>query len=242
TEKARARDFCCGRPGADRRCPKKLTGPVRGGPGPCYADRPVCLSPCRSAGSPRFGGGGGWMTLSDEDRRLVGFWAADCAERVLPLFEAKAPSDTRPREAIEGIRAFARGGKRTAQLRSLAWAAHAAAREVGDPVATAAARAASLAAATAYMHALATPHQAKHALGPAVYGARARELAAADVPTVGDEESRWAIAHASPAVREVVQRMPVRGPGRSRLDVLFFRLDAGLRAAQHPGQQSADAR
>ena len=30
------------------------------------------------------------MTLSEEDRRLVGLWAADCAERVLPLFEAKA--------------------------------------------------------------------------------------------------------------------------------------------------------
>jgi len=51
----------------------------------------------------------GGMTLSEEDRRLIGLWAADCAERVLPLFEAKAPSDTRPREAIEGIRAFALG-------------------------------------------------------------------------------------------------------------------------------------
>jgi len=54
----------------------------------------------------------GWMTLSEADRRLVGPWAADCAERVLPLFEAKAPSDTRPRQAIEGIRAFAAGEKR----------------------------------------------------------------------------------------------------------------------------------
>jgi hypothetical protein len=52
----------------------------------------------------------GGMTLSEEDRRLVGLWAADCAERALPLFEVKAPSDTRPREAIEGIQAFARGG------------------------------------------------------------------------------------------------------------------------------------
>src|SRR5262249_40526628 len=130
----------------------------------------------------------GGMTLSDEDRRIVGFWAADCAERVLPLFEAKAPSDTRPREAIEGIRVFARGGKRTAQLRSLAWAAYAAAREVADPAATAAARATGLAAATAYMHALATSHQAKHVLGPAAYGALARELAAVNDHSVGDEE------------------------------------------------------
>jgi hypothetical protein len=171
----------------------------------------------------------GPMTLTEEDLRLVGLWAADCAERVLPLFEAKAPSDTRPREAIEGIRAFARGGKRTARLRSLALAALAAAREVGDPVATAAARAAGLAASAAYMHALATPDQAKHALGPAVYGARAREFAAADDPSVGDEEIRWAIEHASPAVREVVRRYPARGPGRSRLEGLYYRLDAGLR-------------
>jgi hypothetical protein len=97
------------------------------------------------------------LTLSDEDRRRIALWAADCAERVLPLFEAKAPADTRPRKAIEGTRAFARGGKRTGQLRSLAWAAHAAAREVGDPVATAAARAAAHAAASPYIHALGDP-------------------------------------------------------------------------------------
>ena len=171
----------------------------------------------------------GPMTLTQEDLRLVGLWAADCAERVLALFEAKAPSDTRPREAIEGIRAFARGGRRTARLRSLALAALAAAREVGDPAATAAARAAGLAAASAYMHALATLDQAKHALGPAVYGARAREFAAADDPSVGDGEIRWAIEHASPAVHEVVRRFPARSPGRSRLDALYYQLDAGLR-------------
>jgi len=173
----------------------------------------------------------GRMTLSEEDRRLVGLWAADCAERVLPLFEEKAPSDARPREAIEGIRAFARGGKRTAKLRSLALAAYAAAREVSDPSATAAARAAGLAAATAYMHALATLDQAKHILGPVVYGARARELAAVNDPSTGDEEIRWAIKHASLTVREVLRRMPVRGSGRSRLDALYYHLDAGLRSS-----------
>jgi len=169
------------------------------------------------------------MTLTEEDLRLVGLWAADCAERALPLFEAKASTDTRPREAIEGIRAFARGGKRTARLRSLALAALAAAREVEDPVATAAARAAGLAASSAYMHPLATLDQAKHALGPAVYGARARDFAAPDDPRAGEEEIRWASEHASPAVREVVRRYPARGPGRSRLDALYFQLDAGLR-------------
>lgn len=30
------------------------------------------------------------ITLTEDERRLIGFWAANCAERVLPLFEAKA--------------------------------------------------------------------------------------------------------------------------------------------------------
>ena len=61
----------------------------------------------------------GCMTLSEDERRLIALWAADCAERVLQLFEAKAACDTRPREAIEGGRDFGRGARRTARLRSL---------------------------------------------------------------------------------------------------------------------------
>ncbi|WP_329571840.1 putative immunity protein [Kitasatospora sp. NBC_01266] len=179
------------------------------------------------------------VTITDEDRRSLGLWAADCAERVLPLFEAKAPSDSRPREAIEGIRVFARDGKRTRQLRTLAVAALAAAREVGDPAATAAARAAGYAAATPFIHPLATPHQAKHALGPAMYVALARELAAGDDTgvdaeadadaDVGDAEIRWAIEHAPPAVRGILRQLPVFSPGRSRLDGFRHQLDAALR-------------
>jgi hypothetical protein len=36
-------------------------------------------------------------------------FAADCAERALPIFEASYPYDKRPRLAIEAARAFARG-------------------------------------------------------------------------------------------------------------------------------------
>ncbi|MFD3548840.1 putative immunity protein [Streptomyces sp. NPDC058655] len=169
------------------------------------------------------------VTISEEDRRLLGLWAADCAERALPLFEARAPSDSRPREAIEGIRAFARAGKRTARLRDLAFAALAAAREVGDPVATAAARSAGYAAASPYIHPLATPHQAKHALAPAMYVARARELAAGDDTAAGDAEIRWAVEHAPPAVRGLLRQMPVFTPGRSRLDAYRHQLESALR-------------
>ena len=66
------------------------------------------------------------QTLSESDRRLVAVWAADCAERVLELFEAEAPGDSRPRDAIARQRAFARGELRVGPPRSLAFRAHAA--------------------------------------------------------------------------------------------------------------------
>jgi hypothetical protein len=64
------------------------------------------------AGSARILGVGrkpGALTLSEDDRRVLAVWAADCADRTLSLFEDQVPSDPRPREAIEGLRAFARG-------------------------------------------------------------------------------------------------------------------------------------
>lgn len=100
---------------------------------------------------------------------------------------------------------------------------------MGDPAATAAARAAGYAAATAYTHPLATPYQVRHLLGPASYEAWACELAGGGDPSVGEEEIRWAIELASNAVREVVRRFPGVGPGRSRLSALFHHLDEGLR-------------
>ncbi|MGW9270991.1 putative immunity protein, partial [Microbacterium sp. NPDC055599] len=47
--------------------------------------------------------------MTEGQRRTVAVWAADCADRVLPLFEAEAPGDDRPRDAIARTRAFARG-------------------------------------------------------------------------------------------------------------------------------------
>jgi hypothetical protein len=44
-------------------------------------------------------------TLADSDHQLLALWAAVCAEHVLHLFEAVQPSDPRPRQATEQIRA-----------------------------------------------------------------------------------------------------------------------------------------
>ncbi|WP_327675514.1 putative immunity protein [Kitasatospora sp. NBC_00458] len=188
------------------------------------------------------------VSISDDDRRLLALWTADCAERALALFEAEAPGDTRPREAVEGARAFAREGRRTALLRARAHAALAAAREVDDPAAAAAARAAGYAAASPYIHPLATPHQVKHALEPAVHAALALELAAGAGavgggagggavvggaapagPAVGEGEIRRAAEHAPPAVRALVGRFPECAPGRTRPAVLRRQLDEALR-------------
>lgn len=171
-----------------------------------------------------------YFTLSLQSLRVIGGWAADCAERSLSVYEGHASSDSRPRAAIEGIREFAAGGRRTARLRTLALAAHAAAREVGDPAAAAAARAAGAAAASAYTHPLVDVHQTKHVVGSAAYAALALELDHGGDPSIGDCEVRRAIDSAPSEAREVLLQMPARQPGKSRLDTFLYQLDAGIRA------------
>lgn len=175
-----------------------------------------------------------YFTLTLESLRAIGGWAADCADRALSVFETRAGSDSRPSAAIEGIREFAGGNKRTARLRSLAVAANAAAREISDPAAAAAARAAGLAAASAYTHPLADVHQTKHVVGPAAYAALAVELDHDGDPRVADGEIRWAIEHAPSEAREVLLQMPARQAGKSRLDMILYELDAGIRAQTSP--------
>ena len=142
----------------------------------------------------------GALTLSEADRRVLAVWAADCAERVLPLFEAEAPGDPRPREAIDGLRAFARGELRVGPARALAARAHAAAREVASPVATAAARATG--------HAVATAHMAAHARGVPAYASIAAAGAAPGDPSAAATEVNWAIGHATPSVRAILRKLP----------------------------------
>jgi hypothetical protein len=141
------------------------------------------------------------QTLSEADRRIVAAWAGDCAERVLGLFEAEAPADRRPREAIARLRAFSRGELGVAEARRR-FVAHAAAREVSDPAAAAAARAAAQAASI--------PHMGAHALGAAAYAAKAAGLAAPGTEAVSDE-IRWQLDHMSTAVRAALRQLPPVG-------------------------------
>lgn len=169
------------------------------------------------------------IDLNLDQLRAIAGWAADCAERALPVYEAFIGSDKRPREAIEGIRDFAAGGNRSAQLRKIALAALSAAREIGDPAAAAAARAACLAASSAYTHPLADVEQTKHIVGPAAYAALAMELSQGGNEGIGDAEVRWSIEHAPREAREVLVLMDARNVGKSRLDRLMYDLDREIR-------------
>jgi hypothetical protein len=142
----------------------------------------------------------GALTLEEDDRRVLAVWAADVAERVLALFEAQAPGDPRPREAIDGVRAFALGEMRIGPVRALSARAHAAARDVADPAAVVAARAAGQAAGTA--------HMAAHARGAAVYAAKAAGLATPGNPGAIADETAWQLAHAPIAVLDILRKLP----------------------------------
>lgn len=146
------------------------------------------------------------QTLSEADRRVVAVWAADCAERVLGVFEAEAPGDSRPRDAIARLRAFARGELGVGEARRR-FVAHAAAREVSAPAAEAAARAAGQAASI--------PHMGAHALGAAAYAAKAVGLAFPDRPEALSEEICWQLGCMSAAARAALRQLPRVGENRS---------------------------
>ena len=133
-------------------------------------------------------------TLTDEDHRLLALWAATCAEHVLGLFEDARPQDPRPRQALEAVRAWARG--ELPMMRSRAAGGHAmgAARPLAG---------APRFAAYAAGQAACVPHVAEHDLGAAAYAIRAAR-AAAGAAEAGLAECAWQREQLPDAVRELV--------------------------------------
>jgi Imm-5 like putative immunity protein len=125
------------------------------------------------------------------DHKTLAVWACDCAERTLPYFENKYPQDNRPRRAIEAGRAWAETGVfKMVDIRKIALAAHAAAREVKDDNA-------ARQAARAVGHALATAHVPTHAVAAAIYAATAYCDAAepANSEIAAEKEREWQLQH-----------------------------------------------
>jgi hypothetical protein len=171
------------------------------------------------------------QTLTEADRRLAGAWAADCAERVLALFEAEAPDDGRPRALIARTRAFARGELNTADEIRRRFVGGVGAGDVKAPAAAAAARAAGQAVAVCHMGA--------HALGAAAYAASAAGLADPDRPEAVKDEMRWQLEHMSAGLRAALRALPPigqhssgpLGPGllaSGRLGTIIRDLQTGL--------------
>ncbi len=143
------------------------------------------------------------QALSEADRRIVAAWAADCAERVLPIFEGEAPADDRPRDAIARARAFSRGELDAAGEIRRRFVAGRAAQSASSPAAVAAARAAAQASGVAHMGA--------HALGAAAYAAKAAGLAHPDRSAAVGDEIAWQVDHMGTAVRTALSGLPPLG-------------------------------
>ena len=132
-------------------------------------------------------------TLTDADHRLLALWAGACAAHVLHLFESVQPSDPRPRQAIEQVRAWADGEISMSQSRAAGGHAMAAARPLKG-----AARHAAYAAGQAAVVA----HVAAHELGAAAYAIKA--VRAAEGERAGRVECRWQRAQLPHAIRALV--------------------------------------
>lgn len=134
-------------------------------------------------------------------------WAADCAERVLALFQAEQPDDDRPRDAIARARGYARGELGAAEEIRRRFVAGRAASAVVNPAAIAAARSAAQASGVAHMGA--------HALGAAAYAVKAVGLASPDDDAATEREIRWQLAHMSAEVRSALSLLPPVGEDRA---------------------------
>jgi hypothetical protein len=138
--------------------------------------------------------------LTDSDHHLLALWAADCAEHVLPYFEAVRPDDPRPRRAIEAAHAWVRGELKMMQTRDHAGESQDAAREVKG-ISEAARMAALSAGQTA-----AVAHVAAHELGAAAYAIRAvmESVPKSERESVRIAERDWQRERLPDPIRELV--------------------------------------
>ena len=137
-------------------------------------------------------------------QRALTAWAAACAEHVLPLFEACAPGDTRPRQALAACRRWIDSGVfRMTEIRAASLAAHAAARTQPE-------HSAARNAARAAGQAVATAHVPLHALGAAWYGLKAAGAAGRE------GELAWQYAQLPELLRPLVRQLAAQKPALAR--------------------------
>ncbi|ALE04944.1 hypothetical protein AL755_04655 [Arthrobacter sp. ERGS1:01] len=136
-------------------------------------------------------------TLTETDHRLLAVWAATCAEHVLPLFEESNNGDTRPRDAIEAARTWARGQAKMMETRAIGGHAMGAARPL---------RGAARFAAYAAGQAACVAHVPEHDLGAAAYAIKAVQAAAprGKEKEAGRAERDWQRRQIPDSLRDLV--------------------------------------
>ena len=140
-----------------------------------------------------------------QDHLSLAKWAADCAERVLPLFEKAYPADNRPRKALETLLTWVQTGEfKMSVIRGASLTAHAAACDAKE-------NDAACFAAHAAGQAVATAHVPQHAFGAAYYALKA--IAATD-PDHAEEnvakELKWQSQHVQKNLKaEILKRLVI---------------------------------
>jgi hypothetical protein len=160
-----------------------------------------------------------YKKYSKEDQKMLATWAADCAERVLPLFEKAYTKDKRPGRAITACRRWVHTGVfKMTDIRGASLAAHAAARNAKENnQACFAARAAGQAVATA--------HVPQHAFGASYYALKAVAVADPDNAEVKTaEELTWQTQRLPKNLRqELSNRIIIQ----KRANGIFIKLQKG---------------
>ena len=114
-----------------------------------------------------------------QDQKILAVWAADCAERVLKNFESVCPEDKRK---------WADGEIPMPEARSIAFDAHASARDLENMSAELAARSAG--------HSAATAHVAEHAVHASTYAVKSLYHSLKDnANDAVEEERKWQYQH-----------------------------------------------
>lgn len=139
--------------------------------------------------------------LSDADQQLLALWAAQCAEHVLHLFETEESLDTRPRDAIDAARAWARGEMKMMDARARGGHAMGAARPL---------RGAARFAAYAAGQAACVGHVPEHDLGAAAYAIKVVQVANPSNSNAGRLERDWQRDQLHEQIRALVLEDQVR--------------------------------